>query len=112
MSAETESAAANAGRGLFALAVAAMFLVEGLLYASTMVMPIAAPTVAADLGLDTALLGLYMALLNGTAMVASLFGGGLAGRCFPVGILADQLVVHPVNTIDGTHQFGCLAESI
>jgi len=73
-------AAVTTGGALFVFAVASMFLVEGLLYVSTMVLPIAAPNVAADLGLDTALLGLYMALLNGTAMITSLFGGGLAAR--------------------------------
>ncbi len=65
-------------------AVAAMLIQQSFAYMSSLVMPVAAPAVAADLGLDPALVGVFTACMFSASMVSQVSCGGFIIRFGPL----------------------------
>lgn len=71
--------ALGSGR-LLALVTGVMLVQQGLVYLATLAVPVAAPRIAESLALDPALLGAYMAMLNGIAILSASYGSGFIPR--------------------------------
>jgi len=67
-------------RSALALAVAAMLVQNGFAYMSTLAVPVMAPTVAAAMGVETALVGGYVALIYTASTLSALGCGGFIVR--------------------------------
>jgi len=65
---------------LLALVTGIMLVQQGLVYLGTLAVPVAAPRIAEALDLDPALIGAYMAMLNGIAIVSATFGSSFIPR--------------------------------
>lgn len=61
-------------------AISAMLAQQSLVTMSALTIPVLLPPIAADLGINPGLLGFYTAVLYGTAMFASMLGGGFILR--------------------------------
>lgn len=79
---------------------AAMMANQSLSYLATLVLPVAAPTLATELGLEPSWVGTYTSLIFGIAMLAAVLSGAFIERFGPVrwgqieiGIIAVGLVV-------------------
>jgi len=82
---------------LLIVAVVAMLFQQSLSYMAAMVLGVAAPKIAEDLGLPTALVGTYYSLLYGTAMINALMAGGFIGRFGALRMARITLIVMAVG---------------
>lgn len=80
--------AVNRSRGEVVLAVGALNWTMSIVAGSFFAVPTLAPAIAADLGVDAGVVGLYATLVFAVGMVSSLLGGPLAARFGAVRVLA------------------------
>ncbi|MFO1190247.1 MAG: MFS transporter [Alphaproteobacteria bacterium] len=78
---------------MLAIATLLMLAQQAMVYLCSMALPVAAPEAARELGIDVALVGVYVAISNLTATVFSTLGGGLIPRLGPVRISQICLVI-------------------
>ncbi len=81
----------SARRGDTALAVALLNACMSIVAGGFFAVPTLAPVIAADLGIDAGLIGLYATLVFLVGMISSLLGGPLAARYGALRILAVSL---------------------
>lgn len=79
------------------IAIVAMLVQQAIAYMSTLVMPVAAPEVAAEFGLDPSLIGLYSAMLYVASLVSTLGCGGFILRYGPLRMSQVALVLMSVG---------------
>lgn len=78
---------------LLALVTGVMLVQQGLVYLATLAVPVAAPRIAESLALDPALLGGYMAMLNGIAILSASYGSGFIPRLGALRVSQISLVL-------------------
>lgn len=78
---------------LLALAVVAMLFQQALAYMSSLVMPVAAPAVAADLDLSPALVGVFTGIVFTGSMISQVSCGGFITRFGPLRMSQVSLLI-------------------
>jgi len=78
---------------LLILAVVAMLFQQALAYMSSLVMPVAAPAVAADLNLNPALVGVFTGIVFTGSMISQVSCGGFIIRFGPLRMSQVSLVI-------------------
>lgn len=78
---------------LLAIATLLMLAQQAMVYLGTSSVPVAAPEIARELGLDVALVGIYVATSNLTGTIFSTLGGGIIPRLGPVRVSQICLLI-------------------
>ncbi|MBI3706306.1 MAG: MFS transporter [Proteobacteria bacterium] len=81
------------------VALAATLAVQALLSFAALAIPVIAPRVAADLGVEPHLVGGFVSIVYGMAAVSGLVSGGLIGRFGPLRVSQVALVISATGMI-------------